>query len=117
MSEKNYDKAYLEALNAARADLGEIQAKFELLKARRERMQAIADSLRPLIEAAPQIIAPNQPVAVASPESQPEAIDPHSFLIQNPVEPIPTAKEQVEDPSPDSLEQRISRVLGMAAVA
>jgi hypothetical protein len=80
-------------------------------------MQAIVDSLRPIVEAEPQTIAQNQPVAVAVPETRPEPIDPHSFLIQNPVEPVPMAKEQVEDTSLDSLEQRISRVLGMAAVA
>lgn len=115
MNEQNHDKVYLETLNAARTDLGEIQAKFELLNARRERMQAIADSLRAVLEAEPQVIAQNQQTAVAPQEKRSEPIDPHSFLIENPVEPAPIAREQFENPPMESIEQRISRVLGMAA--
>ena len=117
MNEPNHVKSYVEALNAARTFLGEIQAKFELLESQRESMQRVADSLSALIEAEPQSIAQNPQAAVASPEPRSEPIDPHFFVIENPIEPVPSAKEQVEDPSLDSIERRISKVLGMAAVA
>ena len=117
MKESIHDQAYLAALNASRAELGEILAKFEMLEARRERMQKIADSLRPLIESEPQVLTPIHTVPAASPEPSSPPMDPHYFMIQDPVESAPAAKEQGEEYPLDSIQQRISSALGMAAVA
>ena len=115
MKESIHDQAYLAALNASRAELGEILAKFELLNARRDRMQKVADSLKPLIESEQQVITPIHIAAVASPEPCSDPTDPHYFMVQNPVESAPIVKEQAEDHPLDSIQRRISSALGMAA--
>lgn len=120
MKESIHDQAYLAALNASRTELGEILAKFELLEARRERMQRVADALRPLIESDQEVITPIHKVTAASPEPCSDPTDPHYFMIQNPVESAPVAKEareQAEVHPLDSLQRRISSALGMANVA
>ncbi len=125
MKESIHNQAYLAALNASQTELGEILAKFELLEARRERMQKVTEALRPLIEAEQQIITPIpqqvitpiHQAAVASPEPISDPTDPHYFMVQNPVESAPIEKEQVEIHPLDSLQRRISSALGMANVA
>jgi hypothetical protein len=111
------DQAYVAALDAARVELGEILAKFEVMQVRRERMQNIIEALKPLIDSGQPLIARDQEAAGSSSEPGSEPTAPQCFVIQNQAEFTPIAKEQAQDNSLDTIQRRISSALGMAAVA
>jgi hypothetical protein len=88
MTQDTYRFAYEEAC----AELKEILAQFDQLRARKTQMEQVAEALRPLLTDAPVLEAP-----AAVPES---AVEPAPFLVQPIVEAVPI-QAAVPMPAPE----------------
>jgi len=98
MSGANQDHVYRAASDAAQVELSNILHEIDQLRTRREQIQKVAESLRPLVESAQQYIPAD------------------SFAI--PVEPEHTSEPVVTPDGPfDPIRRQISYALGNAVVA
>jgi hypothetical protein len=100
MSGANQDHVYRAASDAAHVELNSILHEIDQLRLRREQIQKVAESLRPLVESAQQYI-PADPYAVSAP-----------IETEHDVEPV-----AVSDGPFDPIKRQISFALGKAAVA
>lgn len=106
MSGVNLDQVFGTAAEAAQLELGKVMNEIEQLRLRRERIEKVAEALRPLIESAQFSLSTDQfatpvPSAPERPVAAPVA---------------PTAPAAPEGAF-DALQRQISFALGRAAVA
>jgi len=109
MSGANVDQVFKSAAEAAHGELNRIMNEFELLRLRRERIEKVADALRPLVEAA-QLSVSADAFAVPAP------VQPEVPAATPAVQVAPAAPAAPDGPF-DALQRQISFALGRAAVA
>lgn len=111
-------EVYRVAYDEAKAELGEILGKFEALRLRKDRIEAVVDALKPLMVAEtptagpdrlttaerPAVPAENAPTLVQ--ESAPQAPEPAP-------QPAPQATEETTDP----FQRRVENAIGLGSGA
>lgn len=103
-------EVYRVAYDEAKAELGEILGKFEQLRLRKDRIEAVVEALKPLLAAESQGASAAASPSVASPS--PEATEP----VPEPV-PMPVAQAPTEDAGGDPFQRRVENAIGMGSGA
>ena len=111
-------EVYRVAYDEAKAELGEILAKFETLRLRKDRIEAVVDALKPLMVTETPTVGPDR---LTTPERTAVAAEPAPPLVQEsaPQAPLPVSQpaQQVAEETVDPFQRRVENAIGLGSGA
>ncbi|HUN86218.1 MAG TPA: hypothetical protein VMU48_17695 [Terracidiphilus sp.] len=110
-------EVYRVAYDEAKAELGEILAKFEALRVRKDRIEAVVDALKPLMVAEAPTAGPDR----LTTSERPAAPTEHApSLVQENVQQAPEPAQpaqQVAEETLDPFQRRVENAIGLGSGA
>jgi hypothetical protein len=115
MYERGHENSYRVAFRTANADLTEVFREMDQLRVRKERIDKLIESLKPLLGGQPverQVMSSSFAPA-PSQESSQRSAEPAPAAAQA-AEPAPAPEYQEEEVQADPIQSRINSILGLA---
>lgn len=111
-------EVYRVAYDEAKAELGEILGKFEALRLRKDRIEAVVDALKPLMGAETPTAGPDRLTTAERPaapaEHAPSLVQESAPQVPEPVsQPVQQAAEESTDP----FQRRVENAIGLGSGA